>query len=847
MKLTRVLLRWYKSFHLNYRGSMDRGETTGYRPWNTMLAPPSAPGEEFPFIEIPVEPDITTIVGANESGKSHLLNAISKVITGFDISRGKAFARTDLCHYAGIRTRNVDAWPNIGLQFQLENETEAQSIASLLGNDAPSEGVADHATVTIILAPSENKPAWGYLFIEPTEQPWELKEGQIDTLRKTLPLIQFIDSKALLTSEITLHDLIAAYEGKASAVFTLRDRRAVERVAQEIEAFVLPPAPQQVTAELINTLDRLKGSLRAKDRIGSDDHDLARQLFHDIMDINLESVKFIHNLTVTDRGYIEGQISKWNETLDDRLNISHYWKQDEQFSLTVNYKDGIAYFEIRDRTGSIYTFEERSSGLKFFLSYYIQAKAMEATSRNRNSIILMDEPDAALSIVGQRNLLAVFESLVSTDASTGACQLIYTTHSPYLINRNFPRRIRLVKKEDSEQGTQYIEQTRVRRYEPVRTALGIDSAPSLLLGFDNVLFEGATDQFLIAELVRLFATPATVGELIDLNTVMLVSADGAPNVASVLEQSTWADEPIPPTLVLLDSDEAGRKAFETITGSRGRKPLIEREFVVMIGDVFIGCRDMEDIIPHDLYAEGVKEYIMRWLPATYSASREVVDTALVSVDFGRNGIVLAVADLFETVGSDYDKLGIMREVIALTSSRITEGGDDPALQTLRGNLIRLCDIIREKLDGARAARATVSTTQSVKRLVHDFQRLHRNAANVTNMQSLLSRIESEIVPIGPDGEKLAQIVRRYLEELKQLRAAGQTRLEGSGWERWRQRLDRMRGNPLALAEEEPSVGGGQGDTDSERDGVSSLPDQRLNVPPAGEASEMPPRNSLLTS
>ena len=87
--------------------------------------------------------------------------------------------------------------------------------------------------------------------------------------------------------------------------------------------------------------------------------------------------------------------------------------------------------------------------------------------------------------------MSVFESLVSPESSNKTCQLIYTTHSPYLINRNFPRRIRVVSKEDAEEGTQYIEQARARRYEPVRTALGIDSSQTLFMGSQNVLMEGA--------------------------------------------------------------------------------------------------------------------------------------------------------------------------------------------------------------------------------------------------------------------------------------------------------------------------------------------------------------------
>jgi hypothetical protein len=131
MKLRKILLRWYKSFHLNYRGITEKKEAAAYRPWNKM-SPPYAPTDESLFIEIPVEADITTIVGANESGKSDLVNAISKVVRDVGIE-GDKFERTDLCHFAGVRTRNIEAWPNIRLQFTYESEKEFTSINEAVG------------------------------------------------------------------------------------------------------------------------------------------------------------------------------------------------------------------------------------------------------------------------------------------------------------------------------------------------------------------------------------------------------------------------------------------------------------------------------------------------------------------------------------------------------------------------------------------------------------------------------------------------------------------------------------------------------------------------------------------
>ena len=321
----------------------------------------------------------------------------------------------------------------------------------------------------LVLAPEDDEKKPARIFVEANDQPIMLDKKQLDDVRRLLPSVQFIDSHALLASEIPLAHLIAACGDAAFASIGLLHRRAMEEAAKQIRTLPALVENQQASKAYIIQLEDIQRKVKAITGEPPGADSLEMHLFKEILAITIETQKYLYGLTTDDRGYIEGQIAKWNDEINDRLNLSHFWRQDEQFALKVNYKDGVIYFEIHDKTDSIYTFKERSSGLKFFLSYYIQAKAMEMSSRNRNSVILMDEPDSALSILGQRNLLAVFESLVSPESSNQTCQLIYTTHSPYLINRNFPRRIRVVKKEDAEEGTQYIEQARSRRmnrYEP---------------------------------------------------------------------------------------------------------------------------------------------------------------------------------------------------------------------------------------------------------------------------------------------------------------------------------------------------------------------------------------------
>ena len=126
--------------------------------------------------------------------------------------------------------------------------------------------------------------------------------------------------------------------------------------------------------------------------------ELETLLFRDVLGITSETLRFVAGLDISSRTHADGLTSRWNQEIDETLNLAHYWQQDDSFSLKINYKQGVLYFEITDKTGATYTFKERSSGLRYFLSYYIQAKALENTSRGRNAVVFMDEPDSFLSI-----------------------------------------------------------------------------------------------------------------------------------------------------------------------------------------------------------------------------------------------------------------------------------------------------------------------------------------------------------------------------------------------------------------------------------------------------------------
>lgn len=119
MQLKTVFIRFYKSFNDDFlRKNDDRVKP---KPWEKI-------GETFyPYIEVPVESQITTVVGANESGKSHLLSAIEKAITG------RRIERSDFCRYSPFFTvkQNELKYPDFGTEWATLSMLENASIERL--------------------------------------------------------------------------------------------------------------------------------------------------------------------------------------------------------------------------------------------------------------------------------------------------------------------------------------------------------------------------------------------------------------------------------------------------------------------------------------------------------------------------------------------------------------------------------------------------------------------------------------------------------------------------------------------------------------------------------------------
>lgn len=69
MRIREVWPRFFKSCNFDYELKATPGSKV--RPWQEMT------DGWMPHVRVPIEPEIRAVVGANESGKTHLLDALA--------------------------------------------------------------------------------------------------------------------------------------------------------------------------------------------------------------------------------------------------------------------------------------------------------------------------------------------------------------------------------------------------------------------------------------------------------------------------------------------------------------------------------------------------------------------------------------------------------------------------------------------------------------------------------------------------------------------------------------------------------------------------------------------------
>lgn len=279
-----------------------------------------------------------------------------------------------------------------------------------------------------------------------------------------------------------------------------------------------------------------------------------------------------------------------------------WWKQGEyRFRFEAD-GDHFRIWVSDDKRPEEVELEGRSTGLQWFLSFYL-VFLVESQDAHEGSILLLDEPGTSLHPLAQRDLSAFFDGLSEQN------QLLYTTHSPFLIDPDRLDRARKVfvatdgttkATPDLREGEGDDKSRRASGY-AVYAALGLTVAESLLLGCTTVVVEGISDQIYLSAIKTVLIA---LGKIKPSREVIFPPAGGAKGVRVVASIVTGRDEFLP--VVLLDSDAAGARMSKELKSSLYADA---QDRVLDVG-MFTGIdgSEIEDLIPVNVMTKAVDRW-----------------------------------------------------------------------------------------------------------------------------------------------------------------------------------------------------------------------------------------------
>lgn len=133
----------------------------------------------------------------------------------------------------------------------------------------------------------------------------------------------------------------------------------------------------------------------------------------------------------------------------------------------------------------------RSRGFNWFFSFIVWFQKIQADPSS-SYILLLDEPGLNLHAAAQADLLTFFNDLKND------YQIIYTTHSPFMIEMDHLNRVRTVFDDPSNADKGSVVQDTIQQKDPdtlfpLQAALGYDLVQNLFISSKNLLVEGVSD------------------------------------------------------------------------------------------------------------------------------------------------------------------------------------------------------------------------------------------------------------------------------------------------------------------------------------------------------------------
>lgn len=499
----------------------------------------SAEVESFKSINTPqtvlIDGEVTVLVGMNEAGKTVFLKALEKS----NDAQGLA------------KFIPVDDYPRKGYTDYLKQHVKDPANATVLTYQLIEDEISDINTELHTSFPTGFTFSVTHLYnnskkisISVAEQPVLealLAESALSTDAKTaLKKAQSIRSIPEYFEEVELTD------GDENFLEKIKSRIAKSKwdsvVQWEVWQWLEPRIPQflyfsdyDILPSKINIPD-----LESKVKQADSNPEVLTPKYRSALALLRKAGISIDDIT-NSKGYetqdaILGSISS---NLTDQ--ILEFWKQNEDIEVEVDINTDPTddapfnigpnlYLRIKNlrHRGVKSPFDQRSRGFIWFFSFLVWFDSVQIQiGSEREIILLLDEPGLALHALAQANFLDYIDDLAKKH------QVIYTTHSPFMIHSDRLNQVRMVE-DKPKVGTiisDNLSGSDPRTIFPLQAALGWTIAQNLFISKHNLLVEGASDLIYLKAISSILESQDKTGLL---EKITIVPVGGLDNVVTFL-------------------------------------------------------------------------------------------------------------------------------------------------------------------------------------------------------------------------------------------------------------------------------------------------------------------------
>ena len=541
---------------------------------------------------------VTCLVGKNEAGKSAILLALAALnpneAAPVSMDRERDYPRRKLVRYQQIHGDSQAVV--IRTTWDLD-ESEIQAIAGDVGDDVLKSPRVDvsrryggkievNAQLDCVAAVKHNCDLFA------------LNASERSMLKSPTTVDQLIETLNGLPTPTDKHRRLQEHLTERG---NARDR-VRKRVINALPSFMYVPSYDRMDGAI--QIEQTRARIKNK-QIDYDEHRGAR-LFVEFLDYAGVAIDDITNVSTYETFNAMLQAASTNIT----EQILEYWSQNPDLDVEVKidkarpgdpppFNEGtIARARIKNNLHKVDTpFSERSAGFVWFFSFLV--KFAQVKNAGGRVVLLLDEPGLSLHGKAQGDLLRFID-----DKLAPSHQVIYTTHSPFMVPAGQLQRVRIVedrvdrtktpRRSDGTKVSQDVLKVEADTLFPLQGALGYEATQTLFIGEHTLLVEGPSDILYLQALSAALKERGRTG--LD-SRWTICPAGGIDRIMPFV--SLFAGKQLH---VAVLSDEA--------QGAKGKVQKIRQSDILRAGHFytvadFIDAAegDIEDIFDPDIYAE----------------------------------------------------------------------------------------------------------------------------------------------------------------------------------------------------------------------------------------------------